>query len=424
MTECKQPDNPALQERPTMTNNQHGQAPARHQQPAPAGAALPEGWVPLVITHEGLYPEEIAYGPQRMMDRLGKWLRKYFDTVVANKAQPAPATQQAGEYPALVCDYCGALTPDPWHSSGMLHGKMSKHIHSCDACAAPAGQVMVPVEPTKEMIEHAHQVCDGTYAGDVYRAMVSAAPKSAPAAPIRAIETLMNQAMAQAVANWANSVSMPDEIVEVAHWLVYRASPPAEQQEKHTCTCPSGDGSLRWPCPQHPVEQAVLKVAPGELAESAAKGAIMGAAYDFRDAHISGSMNLKRSAHAALEAAVDSALVALAAPQQKSSQDTMYLLRRLLSNQHTLTGSEFRAELEKIVGEAYQQEAQEPALFVSSKQLAALTDPDDPDGEHGRYLPVRKTTKGPFTQALYTAPQPAPAPADNVVRPPNHKETE
>ena len=46
--------------------------------------------------------------------------------------QPA----QADEYPALVCDYCGALTPDPWHSSGMLHGKMSKHIHSCDACAS------------------------------------------------------------------------------------------------------------------------------------------------------------------------------------------------------------------------------------------------------------------------------------------------
>ena len=58
---------------------------------------------------------------------------------------------------------------------------------------------------------------------------------------------------------------------------------------------------------------------------------------------------------------------------------------------------------------APQQEAQEPALFVSAKQLAALTDPDDPDGEHGRYLPVRKTTKGLFTQALYTAPQPAPA---------------
>ena len=61
-------------------------------------------------------------------------------------ATPQPAQPQAGaapltdEYPALVCDYCGALTPDPWHSSGMLHGKMSKHIHSCDACAARGAQ--------------------------------------------------------------------------------------------------------------------------------------------------------------------------------------------------------------------------------------------------------------------------------------------
>ena len=54
----------------------------------------------------------------------------------ALRASHGQASSQAGEYPALVCDYCGALTPDPWHSSGMLHGKMSKHIHSCDACAA------------------------------------------------------------------------------------------------------------------------------------------------------------------------------------------------------------------------------------------------------------------------------------------------
>ena len=52
----------------------------------------------------------------------------------------AAAPAQADEYPALVCDYCGALTPDPWHSSGMLHGKMSKHIHSCDACCRGAAQ--------------------------------------------------------------------------------------------------------------------------------------------------------------------------------------------------------------------------------------------------------------------------------------------
>lgn len=24
--------------------------------------------------------------------------------------------------------------------------------------------------------------------------------------------------------------------------------------EAKTCTCPSGDGSLRWPCPVHPPE--------------------------------------------------------------------------------------------------------------------------------------------------------------------------
>ena len=59
-------------------------------------------------------------------------------------------------------------------------------------------------------------------------------------------------------------------------------------------------------------------------------------------------------------------LEAEAAPQQEVSQDTMYLLRRLLSNQHTLTGPEFRAELEKIVGEAYQQEAQEPFAWEST----------------------------------------------------------
>ena len=62
---------------------------ASHGQ-APAGATLPDGWVPLTITHEGQYPEEVAYGPQIMMDRLGKWLGKYF--AQATECVPAPAT--------------------------------------------------------------------------------------------------------------------------------------------------------------------------------------------------------------------------------------------------------------------------------------------------------------------------------------------
>lgn len=86
--------------------------------------------------------------------------------------------------------------------------------------------------------------------------------------------------------------------------------------------------------------------------------------------------------------------------------------------QVALTGSpeamrcytDMRTLLQAVADAAPQQEAQEPALFVSPKQLAALTDPDDPEGEHGRYLPARKTSKGLFTQPLYTAPQPAPAP--------------
>ena len=69
------------------------------------------------------------------------------------RASHGQASSQAGEYPALVCDYCGALTPDPWHSSGMLHGKMSKHIHSCDACAARgAAQAQDTREPLPKFL--------------------------------------------------------------------------------------------------------------------------------------------------------------------------------------------------------------------------------------------------------------------------------
>ena len=40
---------------------------------------LPDGWVPCVITYEGQHPEDVAYGPQIMMDRLKKWLDRYFE---------------------------------------------------------------------------------------------------------------------------------------------------------------------------------------------------------------------------------------------------------------------------------------------------------------------------------------------------------
>lgn len=48
------------------------------------------------------------------------------------------------------------------------------------------------------------------------------------------------------------------------------------------------------------------------------------------------------------------------------------------------------------------QASAEPVLFVSAEQLAAHRDPDEP-GEHGRYLPTRKTPAGNFTQPLFVA---------------------
>jgi len=45
--------------------------------------ALPDGWVPLVVTLPDSHPEEVAYGPKVMMDRLGKWLAKHFAAVQA-----------------------------------------------------------------------------------------------------------------------------------------------------------------------------------------------------------------------------------------------------------------------------------------------------------------------------------------------------
>ena len=43
------------------------------------GVVMPDGWIPLTIEHEPGYPEDVAFGPKRMMDRLKKWLDRYFE---------------------------------------------------------------------------------------------------------------------------------------------------------------------------------------------------------------------------------------------------------------------------------------------------------------------------------------------------------
>lgn len=68
---------------------------AAPQAPA-APSMLPNGWVPCILTHDGQHPEEVAYGPQIMMDRLKKWLGRYFE-LLAQKvlAEPVQAEMLA-----------------------------------------------------------------------------------------------------------------------------------------------------------------------------------------------------------------------------------------------------------------------------------------------------------------------------------------
>lgn len=53
----------------------------------------------------------------------------------------------------------------------------------------------------------------------------------------------------------------------------------AAPQPPEACTCPSGDGSLRWPCPKHPPEAA-----PVQLPENVYTLRIRGRLHDYTPA--------------------------------------------------------------------------------------------------------------------------------------------
>lgn len=65
-------------------------------QPAARGdaPAMPSGWVSCTIEFDGSGPEEVAYGPKIMMDRLAKWLGKHFERTIAEKAAPQPVARE------------------------------------------------------------------------------------------------------------------------------------------------------------------------------------------------------------------------------------------------------------------------------------------------------------------------------------------
>ena len=78
--------------------------PPAEQQAAPKAAptrtALPEGWTACTIEFCNDGPEEVAYGPKRMMARLAKWLGKYFAQVIAEARTTARATADSVTAPA------------------------------------------------------------------------------------------------------------------------------------------------------------------------------------------------------------------------------------------------------------------------------------------------------------------------------------
>ena len=72
-------------------------APAAQEAPKQGAPAMPSGWVSCTIEFDGSGPEEVAYGPKIMMDRLAKWLGKHFERTIAEKAAPQPSPASQGD---------------------------------------------------------------------------------------------------------------------------------------------------------------------------------------------------------------------------------------------------------------------------------------------------------------------------------------
>lgn len=61
------------------------------------------------------------------MDAARDRVLELYDRAALTQSEPAQTAQS--EDP-LTCDFCGAATDDPWHTSGIIE----RHLHQCDAC--------------------------------------------------------------------------------------------------------------------------------------------------------------------------------------------------------------------------------------------------------------------------------------------------
>ena len=108
--------------------SESGTPPAEQQaapKAAPTRTALPEGWTDCTIEFGNDGPEVVAYGPKRMMNRLAKWLGKYFAQVIADAAPKA--------------------APVVWLSSKQLRGVTALHGQYLPFRRQPEGRFDTPV---------------------------------------------------------------------------------------------------------------------------------------------------------------------------------------------------------------------------------------------------------------------------------------
>lgn len=130
---------------------------------------------------ERVYTAAFYAGFEAATENHARELRAY-EATVANLEQRIRELEVELS-PTIACDDCGSETPDPWHSSK----NNNRHHHRCDAChtaaleaqKVPEGFVMVPAEPTDEMISSG---CDAAnaYRVDMCRAwtaMLLASPE-------------------------------------------------------------------------------------------------------------------------------------------------------------------------------------------------------------------------------------------------------
>lgn len=101
-------------------------------------------------------------------------------------------------------------------------------------------------EPVGEVM-HLHELNDAWVAGLPVGTKLYAVPQPAiPASVKNSIGTILTQVMDLAAANGANSVSMPDEYVEVAAWLCGVEAHPAIPDGWQPIETAPKDGTVFW----------------------------------------------------------------------------------------------------------------------------------------------------------------------------------